>query len=215
MCIYALDIVLDTCFLYSDLSMYTCLLESKCSADVLITLYVYWSLPVLACLNHITWSCTHVLVCARHFDSSYVLAGLFSNNAGHSSPYSEAQRMRGGNPFVEHWTSLRSIGSTVPHSLHVSFHRFARFPFVVSEYLSVLFMLCNHTPRLFNVIFMLCWITPYDELCTCIFLLECILPVFWFLSILMFSVYMWGCFRPAFMHRNNVSVPTGSGAYII
>jgi len=35
--------------------------------------------------------------------------------------------------------------------------------------------------------------------------------VLWFLSVLMLGVYMWGCFRPAYICRSNVSVPARLG----
>ena len=37
--------------------------------------------------------------------------------------------------------------------------------------------------------------------------------VLWFLLVLMFSVYMWGYFRSAYIRRNNVSVTAGSMCY--
>ena len=98
------------------------------------------------------WSCTRVFACARHLVSSYVLARLFSDNPGPSCPCSEAQRKRGGILLWKTWTSSRSIRLVVAHSWPVSFDQFARFPFVVCVYLSVLFILCNHTLRLFDVI---------------------------------------------------------------
>jgi len=40
--------------------------------------------------------CTSVIACVCHLASSYVLAGLFSNNPEPSCPYSEEQRKRSG-----------------------------------------------------------------------------------------------------------------------
>ena len=47
---------------------------------------VYWSLPILVCLNHITWSCTRVTAWERRLTLSYVLVGLLFNNPGPSCP---------------------------------------------------------------------------------------------------------------------------------
>jgi len=47
-----------------------------------------------------------------------------------------------------------------------------------------------------------CWIVCYN--CA---------SVFWFLPVLILSVYTWGYFWPEYIRRNNVSVPAGSGRY--
>jgi len=49
-----------------------------------------------------------------------------------------------------------------------------------------------------------------------ILMLEYILPrasVLFYLHVLLLSVYAYGYFRPAYVRRSNVSVPSGSGRY--
>ena len=83
---YAHDTVFNTCFLYSCLSLHVCYLDSKFSADFLISLHVYWIMPVLECLNHISWSCIHLPACVRHLALILPLAGLLSDNSGLACP---------------------------------------------------------------------------------------------------------------------------------
>jgi len=157
-----------------------------------------------------------VLTCTRHLVSSYVLAGLFFDNSEPSCSDPKVQQKRGGILLWKPWTSSRCIESAIAHSWPVSLDRFTRFPFVVREYLLVLFVLCDYSLRLFDVIFMLYWITPYDN---CVLRLLCwnvyyhCASVLWFLLVLMLTVYMWGYFCHVYIRRSNISVPEGSGCY--
>ena len=65
-----------------------------------------------------------------------------------------------------------------------------------------------------DIMYMYQYITLCDDFV--IFMLECILPrasVLFYLHVLLLSVYTWGYFRPAYVRRSNVSVPSGSGRY--
>jgi len=45
--------------------------------DFLLIFVLYWSLSVLKCLNHFTWSCTRVLILTRHLAFGMLLVGEF------------------------------------------------------------------------------------------------------------------------------------------
>jgi len=65
-----------------------------------------------------------------------------------------------------------------------------------------------------DIMYMYQYITLCDDFV--IFMLECIMPrasVLFHLHVLLLSVYTWGYFRPAYVRRSNVSVPSGSGRY--
>ena len=159
---YALVMVFKVYFLDSDLSIHVYLLDFRVTTDSLITIYITGHCLYLRTWTASVWSCTCVTAYARQLASSYVLVGLFSDNPRPSRPDLEAQQKHGGILLWKPWTSSRSIESAIAHSWPVSLNRLTRFSFVVSEYLQILFIPCDHTLRLFDVIFMSYWITPCD-----------------------------------------------------
>ena len=166
----------------SDLSIYKYLLDS----DLLMILWFSFMLLVIACtymseLHHLIMYCVTAWACQLAL--SYVLAGLFSDNPGPSCPDPGAWT-------VVAFCSWSECAAEAWISDCLSAALFLSAPLIglrdshlaTLEYLHVLFMPCNHTSHLFDVIAMLRWIIPCDELCTCIFLLKCILSLcFWIL----------------------------------
>jgi len=104
-------------FFDSNLSIHVYLLDFRFTTDSLITIYITGNCTYLCAWTTSLWLCTRVLACTRHLSSFYVLAGLISDNLELSCPDPEAQQKHGGSLLWKSWTSSRSIGSAVTHSL--------------------------------------------------------------------------------------------------
>jgi len=209
-CIYALDIILYSCFLIQTYRYTWFTVVPLISFMLLVIAGTCMPGPHHLIMYTVTsW--------ARQLALSYVLARLISDNPGSSCPdpgvwtvaallylIRVAQRKRGlvvacPDPLS---SSLLMIGSRDSHLttreyfpvFHIVHPAFAlHCDLIFLRYYIITVYLCYY-----------CWNVYYH--CA---------SALWFLPVLMLSVYIWGYFRSAYLRRSNVSVPVGSGRYTV